>query len=436
MRLIEVQVDRLVGPTHHFGGLGVGNLASAGHAGRVSNPAAAAIQGLDKMRLVASLGAPQIILPPQRRPDISFLNSLGFDGTVDKVLGDALREAPTELSAAMSCSAMWTANAATVAPAVDSLSGLLTMTTANLGGSLHRSIEPPQTTVDLQRVFSKLATIHPALPGGSAMRDEGAANHIRLGTADNVPGIHLFVHGDGEPRPRRFWPRQSLAACRAIVRRLGIDPANVFFLKQNPLALDAGAFHNDVVAASHENLLLYHAQAFDDAGDQLRQIADRYRALCHRDLTLLEVPEAAISIGDAVETYLFNSQIISSADRSIPPLLICPSQVESHPQARRIVQSWLDDQALFSEVRFVDLEQSMAGGGGPACLRLRVPIAEDQVHLLPPDMLWSERLDDSLRDLIKKHYPTTVSMATLADQAFAQSAERAAAMVRGAYRGV
>ncbi len=119
MSLIEVQVDRLVGPTHHFGGLGVGNFASRQHAGHVSNPAAAALQGLDKMRLVASLGVPQVILPPQPRPDFQFLRDLGFGGSDSDVLRRASDEAPHLLSAATSCSAMWTANAATVTPAVD-----------------------------------------------------------------------------------------------------------------------------------------------------------------------------------------------------------------------------------------------------------------------------------------------------------------------------
>ena len=90
MNLIEVQVDRLVGPTHHFGGLGVGNLASQEHSGQLSNPAAAALQGLDKMRLVASFGVPQIIIPPQGRPDFQFLRTLGFAGTDSDVLRRAL----------------------------------------------------------------------------------------------------------------------------------------------------------------------------------------------------------------------------------------------------------------------------------------------------------------------------------------------------------
>ena len=86
MNLTEVQVDRLVGPTHHFGGLGVGNVASQSHGGHKSNPAAAATQGLDKMRLVAGMGVPQVVLPPQPRPDLRYLRSLGFRGSNSDVL--------------------------------------------------------------------------------------------------------------------------------------------------------------------------------------------------------------------------------------------------------------------------------------------------------------------------------------------------------------
>ena len=136
---MEVQLDRLVGPTHHFGGLGVGNLASQSHRGQVSNPAAAALQGLDKMRLVASLGVPQLVLPPQSRPHFDFLRSLGFRGTDAETICSAREQASDLLSASMSCSAMWTANAATVTPAIDSVSGRTCLTVANLNASLHRA---------------------------------------------------------------------------------------------------------------------------------------------------------------------------------------------------------------------------------------------------------------------------------------------------------
>jgi succinylarginine dihydrolase len=420
MRLIEVQVDRLVGPTHHFGGLGVGNIASAEHAGQVSDPAAAALQGLDKMRWVAGLGVPQVILPPQPRPDMLFLHQLGFRGGLADVLHQASRQSPQILSAAMSCSAMWTANAATVCPAVDSQDGTLWIAIANLQGSLHRAIEANQTAADLQRVFADVAQLQPPLPGGSAMRDEGAANHMRLGTAENQGGIHLFVYGDGVPRPSQYWPRQSEAASRAIARTMSLDPSRVFFLKQHARAIDAGAFHNDVVAASHHGLLLHHELAFQETS-QWSVIEQRYRAVCGNTLTRIEVTSDELSIEDAVRTYLFNSQIVSSREHAAP-ILICPSQVQSHAGAHRLVQRWLQSN-LFSAVRFVDLTLSMAGGGGPACLRLRVPLPEDQLDRVPQIWLWNESLDRALRESIHRHYPTRVTAEELADPSFVQSAE-------------
>jgi succinylarginine dihydrolase len=239
MNLIEVQIDRLVGPTHHFGGLGVGNLASQQHSGQLSNPAAAALQGLDKMRLVASFGVPQIILPPQPRPDFQFLRSLGFGGTDSDALRRAYDDAPHLLSAATSCSAMWTANAATVTPGADSQRDSTTVTIANLVASVHRAIEPQQTLSDLRGVIPAECFLNGPLAGGAAMRDEGAANHMRLGTNDARCGINIVVYGDGDPKPESNWPRQSRAACEAIARLHGLPSENTFLLKQHPTAIDA-----------------------------------------------------------------------------------------------------------------------------------------------------------------------------------------------------
>lgn len=422
MRLIDVQMDRLVGPTHHFGGLGVGNIASAEHAGHVSNPAAAAIQGLDKMRLVASLGAPQMIVPPHVRPDLSLLRSLGFQGSRTDILRHCFDAAPKILSAAMSCSAMWTANAATVAPAIDCRNSRTSIVTANLNGSLHRASEPPQTHADLQTVFSDVAVLHPPLQGGSATRDEGAANHIRLGNGKRSPGIHLFVHGDSGST--RFWPRQTRTASESVARNLGLDSTCVFFLQQSAAAIDAGAFHNDVVAASHDDLLLYHESAFEES-QQLHELDDRYRAVCGRELKRVVVSEEELSLEETVATYLFNSQIVASPDAGSPPILICPSQVEASPNALRIVRRWRDELPFFSQLHFVDLQQSMSGGGGPACLRLRVPLTEHQIERLPVSMRWSEQLDEDLRELIGREYPTRLTLKDLADEDFVGQTERA-----------
>ena len=285
MKLIEVQIDRIVGPTHHFGGLGVGNVASHRNSGSVSNPKAAALQGLEKMRLVAEMGVPQLVLPPHPRPDYRFLRSIGFRDLQNQNGWDVVaQESRTALSAANSCSAMWTANAATVSASVDSAHDRVVMTIANLNGSLHRAIEPSQTLADLWQSLPHSVLMLDPLLGGAMMRDEGAANHMRLGSSQNLPGIHVFVYGDQDPFPKNYWPRQTLAACKAVARLHRLPLENTFFLKQHPDAIDAGAFHNDVVAASHHHLLLHHELAFYDADRELDRMAQRYAQIYNRNL--------------------------------------------------------------------------------------------------------------------------------------------------------
>ena len=113
MSAAEVNFDGLVGPTHNFGGLSAGNIKSLENAGRVSNPRAAALQGLAKMRLLMRLGVAQAVLPPHERPHIETLRRFGFCGSDAEALQRAFKADPTLVVNAASASAMWTANAAT-----------------------------------------------------------------------------------------------------------------------------------------------------------------------------------------------------------------------------------------------------------------------------------------------------------------------------------
>lgn len=424
MNLIEIQIDRLVGPTHHFGGLGVGNLASAQHAGDVSNPKAAALQGLLKMKWVADRGVPQFILPPQPRPDIELLLQLGF-----RDASQGYHEAPAVFSAAMSCSAMWTANAATVSPAVDSVSNVATASVANLNASLHRSIEPAQTEIDLTNLLQSTVQVQPAIPGGAAMRDEGAANHMRLGLGDG-PGLHLFVYGDDLPLPAKHWPRQTRFACQAIARRHQLIRENTFLLKQHPIAIDAGAFHNDVVAMSHGNVWIHHEFAYHDDGT-IEEIENRSRQMLGKDLIRIEVPESELPMDQAVQSYLFNSQIIAAVSPDAAPVVICPIQVQQNSAANSLIRSWIDD-GIFSEVYFVDLGQSMAGGGGPACLRLRVPMLRVDVDQVRSTSRLTDSKYQQLCEIIEDGYPDKITLAELTDPGLIHQAGQATDRLREA----
>lgn len=223
---IELNLDGLVGPTHHYGGLGIGNLASQQHRHEASNPRAAALECIAKMRLLVDLGIPQAVLPPQERPLVHALRQVGFSGNDGCVLAKAARDATDLLSAATSTSSMWAANAATVSPATDTADGRLHLTPANLISQWHRSLETPQTAAFLQQIFADPDHFvhHAPLPAALAFADEGAANHLRLAPTHAATGIELFVYGRNTSlRASSQLPaRQSLAASQSVARLHGL----------------------------------------------------------------------------------------------------------------------------------------------------------------------------------------------------------------------
>ncbi|MCM0993786.1 N-succinylarginine dihydrolase, partial [Klebsiella pneumoniae] len=175
----EANFDGLVGPTHHYAGLSVGNEASQNNRDGLSNPKKAALQGLYKMKALADRGFVQGILPPQPRPNLRLLREVGFQGSDEQVIRQAAHAAPQLLSAFSSASSMWTANAATVSPSADSADGKVHFTVANLNNKLHRMQEAPTTSAILGATFAdpRYFAHHAALPQHGDLGDEGAANH-------------------------------------------------------------------------------------------------------------------------------------------------------------------------------------------------------------------------------------------------------------------
>jgi succinylarginine dihydrolase len=393
--LTEINFDGLVGPSHNYGGLSLGNLASARNLGSVSHPRAAALQGLAKMRANLGLGLVQGILPPHARPDARWLEALA---TTPENADTALR------ANAMSAAAMWTANAATVSPAPDSADGRCHLTAANLMTMPHRSHEWPETLAQLRCAFAGTAhfAVHPPVP--APFGDEGAANHMRLCASHDAPGVEVFVYGrGGGPFPAR----QHREASAAIARRHRLDPERVLFVEQNPAAIAAGAFHNDVVAVANGQVLLTHEQAF---ADRERVYADLRRLL--PEIEIVEVPASSVSLDQAVASYLFNAQLIDQPGGSMA--LVLPGGATAMPPVR----TWLDRQiASNGPIRRlvpVDLSQSMANGGGPACLRLRVVC--DPATVDPRFLVDCAKLD-RIEAVVAAHWPESITVADLASPA-------------------
>ena len=404
--------DGLVGPTHNYAGLSFGNVASRDHGGQVSHPRAAALQGVAKMRSVSEMGIDQGFLPPLVRPAPWVLRSLGFEGDDKRILKEAAKTDPVLLAQACSASCMWTANAATISPSCDTDDGRVHLTPANLIAQFHRSIEASQTAHVLKNAFSdnSLFTHHDALPSSTQFGDEGAANHTRLATSKGF--AHLFVYGvehrrPDAPRPRRFPARQTLEASEAIARRHGVG--NPIFIQQNPDVIDRGVFHNDVISVGTGRVLLYHEQAFLDSDEAMEQIA----TLLGEEFTPLMVSEDMVSVDDCVSTYLFNSQLLERPDGSM--VLVAPSECGENESVRDLCGKWCEEDNPIQEIMWMDVRESMHNGGGPACLRLRVPLNEQERAAVHPGLILTPSRADQLETWIQKWYPESLHPNQLSD---------------------
>lgn len=422
----EVNFDGIVGPTHNYAGLSVGNLASQRHTRSISHPKEAALQGLAKMKYLAGLGVRQAVLPPQRRPDWAALRRLGFAGSNADMLERAWREDPRLLASAYSSSSMWAANAATVSPSADAADGRVHFTPANLVTQFHRSLEPPTTAAVLKAIFADESAFahHAPLPASGAFGDEGAANHTRLAASHGAPGVEVFVYGRSATgpgaTPALFPARQTLEASRAVARLHQLDPARVVFAQQHPAAIDAGAFHNDVVSVGNANALLYHAAAYLSAREVIDEIRTKLAACSDVPLCAIEVREDQIALKDAIATYLFNSQLVTLPTGGMA--LIAPLESREHPGVRQFIESLVAAENPIDSAHFLDVRQSMQNGGGPACLRLRVVLTERELPLVHPGVMLTDALYDKLVGWVNRHYRETLAPEDLRDPALAREA--------------
>lgn len=405
MPLTEINFGGIVGPTHNYAGLSPGNLAATRNAGVVSHPRAAALQGIAKMRANLALGLPQGVLLPHRRPDAAWLAALATTPA------DA---DPISLAQALSASPMWAANAATVSPAPDTADGRCHLSVANLMTMPHRSHEWPETLAQLRLAFADPAcfTVHGPVP--APFGDEGAANHMRLATAHDAPGIEIFVFGvGGGPFPAR----QHRQASAAIARRHRLDPARTLFVRQSEAAIAAGAFHNDVVAVADGRILFAHEQAFADP-DHL--YADLRRLLPGVEIVI--VPADRVSLADAIRSYLFNAQLVTlPAGESA---LVLPTDAREVSSVRQWLDAMVAGNGPIRRIEYVDVRESMANGGGPACLRLRVVADRATVD---PRFLVDEAKLDRIAAVVGAYWPETIDPADIADPALWRTAETARA---------
>lgn len=404
MALVEINFDGIIGPSHNYAGLSPGNIASANNAGAVSQPRAAALQGIEKMRANLRLGLAQGFFMPLDRPNKVWLAGLATD---------IARAEPHIRAAAFSASAMWAANAATVSPAPDTADGKCHLSAANLLTMAHRSHEWNGTLAQLKLAFAdqRYFTVHGPVP--PPYGDEGAANFMRLCPSHGDAGLEIFVYGkSGGPFPAR----QHIESSKAIARAHQLDPERTLFIQQSEIAIAAGAFHNDVVAVANERVLLTHEQAFEEPEAAYAAIREKMP-----EAEIVIVPADRVSLSDAVQSYLFNAQLVTLPDGG-GMALILPIEAQSNPN----VWGWLEEHVAGNgQIRRlvpVDVRQSMANGGGPACLRLRVVADPCTVD---PRFIADEAKLDRMAEIITSYWPESIAPDQLGDAALVKQVQKA-----------
>ncbi|WP_310474063.1 N-succinylarginine dihydrolase, partial [Sandarakinorhabdus sp.] len=181
--------------------------------------------------------------------------------------------------------------------------------------------------------------------------------------------------------------------------------SNALFVAQSQTAIDAGAFHNDVVAVANGNVLFAHEHAFADAAGLKADVARRMP-----DAITIEVPDSAVSLEDSIKSYLFNSQLLTLPDGSMA--LVLPKEAEETPSVKAYLAALVEGNGPIRAAHFVDVRESMQNGGGPACLRLRVAADPATVD---PRFLLDEAKAARLERLVEHWWPETIGPADMAN---------------------
>ena len=119
----------------------------------------------------------------------------------------------------------------------------------------HRSLEAPTTTAVLRAIFADAAHF----VGARSVACRAAVRRRRRGQSHAIRGrferarrrvlrLRQTRHRRRHRARTRFPARQTREAFAAIARRHGLAPARTVFAQQNPVAIDAGVFHNDVIS--------------------------------------------------------------------------------------------------------------------------------------------------------------------------------------------
>ena len=135
----------------------------------------------------------------------------------------------------------------------------------------------------------------------------------------------------------------------------------------------------------------------------------------------IEILSEDISLDDLVSSYLLNSQLITIKNSEM--MMLLPEEVQNHSNCMR----WLEEiksSSPIKHIEFVDIRQSMMNGGGPACLRFKITVNNNEFNQINEKFLLTPKKLMDLRALMTKHYRDKLNPADLVDNNLVQESYR------------
>lgn len=141
------------------------------------------------------------------------------------------------------------------------------------------------------------------------------------------------------------------------------------------------------------------------------------------ELHVVLLEENELPLADAVQSYLFNSQLVTLASDEMA--LIYPAECDDVPAAKAAIERILREGNPITQAVRVDVRESMRNGGGPACLRLRVVLSDEEQAAVRGNVFWTPTLHETLVGWVERHYRDTLTPADLADVRLYEESEAA-----------
>ena len=136
-------------------------------------------------------------------------------------------------------------------------------------------------------------------------------------------------------------------------------------------------------------------------------------------LHFVEVPTEMVSLESAVKSYLFNSQLLQLPNQD-GMTLILPEESRENNEVFTYLE-WLTTQSTpIQDIKFVDVRQSMQNGGGPACLRLRVALTQQELDATNSKFILDDDMLGQLNSWVERNYREEITPEDLVDPALAE----------------